>query len=126
MANELPSYKSASPRTEKRNWFNSAAKSSVLNGLWLGPANILFWFQTGRFDEYQFYLLGVASGYTDIDEFTIAVIVVEMLTMFASLFSVHSIFKFFDADDNLFTGVIFLVLGTLLWNVITFSLGITA
>jgi hypothetical protein len=126
MINEHPVGKPALSRTKKENWFNSAAKSAVLNGLWLGPANIFLWFQIGRFDEYQFYALGLASGFTDIDEFTISIIVIEMLTMFVSLFLVHSIFKRFDAEDNFFTSVIFIVLGTLLWNIITFSLGITA
>lgn len=50
----VPSNTEAPESQEKKasgNWFNSAAKYAVLNGILLGPLNIMYWFQSGRFEN---------------------------------------------------------------------------
>jgi hypothetical protein len=105
------------------NWFNSAAKSAVLNGLWLGPLNIFYWFQSGRFDD-AYYAVEARLANTDLDAVIAIVLVFEMLIMLLSLFTVHAIFKLANAAENTFSWIIFLVLATVLWAGLSMLFGL--
>jgi hypothetical protein len=107
----------------ERNWFNSAAKSAVLNGLWLGPVNIYYWFQSGRFDDRR-YSFEARVNNTDLDTIILIVLVAEMLLMLFSLFTVYAIFKLAKATENTFTWIMFMVFATVLWTALGMLFGL--
>ena len=99
---------------EQNNWFSKAAKSSVLNSLWLGPLNIFLWFNTGRFEE-PYYANMAELEEVHIDQLIGVIIIIEMLLLVLSLFTVMAIFFAAKAPTNVFTNIIIFVFATLLW-----------
>lgn len=94
---------------------SKAAKTSVLNTLWLGPLNMYFWFSSGRFDQPHYINMARADG-IHIDEVISYILIAEMLLLILSLFAVSALFARVRAEWNFFTSVIFLVCATVLWN----------
>lgn len=104
-------------------WFNQAARSSVLNALWLGPLNIYYWFSSGRFDAPYYVNIAKAQG-LDIDEVIASTLAFEMVLMVFSLFAVSAAFYASKAKSNSYTFILFMVCATLLWNGLSYLLGL--
>lgn len=100
-----------------------AAKSSVLNGLWLGPVNIWFWFKNDRFEDPGYALAAEYDGVT-LDDVILNTLVLEMGLMLLSLFIVLSIFYAAKAPKSIFVSIIFIVCATTLWNGLSYALNL--
>ena len=94
---------------------SKAARTSVLNALWLGPLNMYFWFSSGRFDQPYYTNMARADG-VHIDEVISYILIAEMLLLILSLFAVSALFARVGTEWNFFTSVIFLACATVLWN----------
>lgn len=106
---------------EGPSWFNLAAKSSVINALWLGPLNMFFCFKSGRFEDPYYLGLAQAEG-VDIDTVIGAVLALEMMLMFLSLFAVFAAFHASKARPTIFTFITFAILATVLWTGLSYWL----
>lgn len=108
---------------EDKSWFSLAAKSTLLNGLWVGPANILYWLYSERFERPYYHLVAAAENIS-FEEMVVGLIAVEMFIMIISLFVVFSVVYAAKARLTIFTSIILFVCVTVIWNLIGFTLGL--